>query len=71
MKIKEERKNITSLTEFRHQMRSGDLLNGNDFCTLSSDDGISSEGRKKFREHLLTLSGNRSSPLQICNENFG
>ena len=31
---------------------------------------IFSKGRKKFREHFLSLSGYRTSPLQICAENF-
>ena len=32
--------------------------------------GISSEGRKKFREHLLSSSGYWTSTVKICTENF-
>ena len=45
-----------------------------EFCYCQYDkvgpNGISLEGRKKFREYLPSLSGYRTSPLQICAENL-
>ena len=37
---------------------------------VSSDDGISTEGPIKFREHVLSLCGYRTSSLQICTKNL-
>ena len=38
--------------------------------SLRSDDGISAEGPKKFREHVLSLCGYGTSLLQICTKNL-
>ena len=42
----------------------------NNVTTKGSDDGISTEGPKKFREHVLSLCGYRTSSLQICTKNL-